>query len=967
MKKILLVLTLALSVNFAIAQTIPCVGGMAGSYPCDNIDLKSFIPLSTFNATAANDIWGWTDATSGREFALMGLNNGTAFVEITDPEYPIYLGKLPTHTNNSTWRDIKVFNNYAFIVSEASGHGMQIFALNQLLSASSPPVAFSETAHYAGFGNCHNIVINENTGYAYAVGTNTCSGGLHMININNPLAPTSAGCFSSDGYTHDAQCVTYNGPDTAYQGHEICFCFNEDTQTIVDVTDKNNPIQVSKTGYAGSAYTHQGWLTDDHRYVLCDDELDEYYNGVNTRTFLWDNADLDNPLLLGYYSGTTTAIDHNQYIIGDYSYQSNYRAGLRILDISSIPSPNFNEVAYFDVYPSSNSPNFNGAWSVFPYFPSENIVISGIEQGLFVVRTNFGTPETDDAGISAINMPSGDVCDNFAINVSLKNYGTSALTSATISYDFGGSTTTYNWSGNLAAGSSTNVTIAINVSLSPGNYTLTVTTSLPNGNTDANTANDTSSLTFNVFANDADGDGVSVCDGDCDDNDPNNWTSCANCRDLDGDGWYIGCDAYVTINGPDCDDSNSAFNNGADNDADGFSSCELDCDDDNSGITPNVYSQNFNNGFPPTSWTINNPDNATTWANYNTNSCSKGVSAYFSNYYYNATGQQDALISQAYDLSSAVSAILTFEVAYAYYNLTQYYDQLDVAVSTDGINYTTLYSKSGSTLSTYGAATSSWVPSSCNHWRKETLNLDAYVGNATVYVKFTNITGYGNNLYLDDMRLIYLENACGACPDADSDGICDEDDNLWSCLSNLSITTSFTATGNIHFESSDIIVANSLIPAGANIQYDAADYIDLLAGFVAETGCDFTAVIDGCGNAKPLDSNDAADEAIIQQFEIADFSAAESLSTLQTFNFTIYPNPAKYSTTLSIQASHDTKALVKIIDTNGKSVANVYYDSIHKNVPYHLQIEVQHLPRGVYFVQIISQEGAQYVEKMVVE
>ena len=97
-------------------------------------------------------------------------------------------------------------------------------SLNQLRNYDgNSPVTFSETAHYGLFGNSHNIVINEESGFAFAVGCNDCSGGLHMINIQNPTNPTYAGCYSQDGYTHDSQCVIYDGPDSDYQGREICF------------------------------------------------------------------------------------------------------------------------------------------------------------------------------------------------------------------------------------------------------------------------------------------------------------------------------------------------------------------------------------------------------------------------------------------------------------------------------------------------------------------------------------------------------------------------------------------------------------------------------------------------------------------------------------------------------------------------------------------------------------------------
>lgn len=364
----------------------PCVDGFAGPYPCRNVDLLSFVTLSTMGCTAGNAVWGWTDPVTSEEYALMGCNNGLSIVDITTPESPVYMGRLPTHTVNSVWRDMKVYNNHVFVVADsASNHGMQVWDLTQLRNLA-PPRLFAETAYYGGFGSAHNIAINEETGFAYAVGSNTCLGGLHMVDIRNPSSPVFAGCVSEDHYTHDTQCVVYHGPDASHAGQEICFSSNEDTLTIIDVSVKSAPVQLSRTTYAGAEYTHQGWITEDHRYFLIDDELDEQRNVHNTRTYIWDIGDLDAPVNTGFYTGPAFAIDHNLYIRGNYAYQANYRSGLRILDIADIASADLYEVGYFDIYPSADGVSFNGAWGNYPFFPSGTVVVSGIEQGLYVLR-----------------------------------------------------------------------------------------------------------------------------------------------------------------------------------------------------------------------------------------------------------------------------------------------------------------------------------------------------------------------------------------------------------------------------------------------------------------------------------------------------------------------------------------------------------------------------------------------------
>jgi hypothetical protein len=239
---------------------------------------------------------------------------------------------------------------------------------------------------YTGWGAAHNLVINESTGRAYGVGTNTFEGGLHIVDISDPATPTLIGDFSNDGYTHDAQVVAYNGPDVNYQGKEIAFCCNENTITVVDVTDPSDATMISSTGYDFSNYTHQGWLTENHQYFISNDELDEQSLGVNTTSFIWDMTDLGSPELIGTFVSETGAIDHNLYTHNGLVYQSNYRAGLRILDTENIASGSLEEVGYFDVYPSSDAPQFNGTWSNYPYFPSGVIAVSHIEEGLFLLR-----------------------------------------------------------------------------------------------------------------------------------------------------------------------------------------------------------------------------------------------------------------------------------------------------------------------------------------------------------------------------------------------------------------------------------------------------------------------------------------------------------------------------------------------------------------------------------------------------
>ena len=420
MKYLLFIISIFLVNQNSIAQT-PCENGMAGDYPCNGYDLQSFISLAELDTDRGNDSWGWTDPDNGDEYAIMGVKNGTVFIDISDPINPIYLGKLPTHTDNSTWRDIKVYQNYAFIVSEASNHGMQVFDLTRLKNVSNAPEIFNEDAHYDGFGSSHNIVINEETGYAYSVGDNTYSGGAHFIDISDPLNPIAAGGYSDDGYTHDAQVVIYNGPDTDYTGKEIYIGSNEDKVVIVDVTDKNNPQHISSVTYSNFSYTHQGWITEDFKYYILGDESDEINLGFNTKTIVLDFTDLDNPIHSFDYSGPTLATDHNGYVNGDLFYLANNAAGLRVIDISDISNGEMTEIGFFDSHPLNDFAGYEGIWSTYPYFESGNIVISDREGFLVVKSSTLAIEDNSFPNFNIYPNPTNNVIHINAIQFPVKN------------------------------------------------------------------------------------------------------------------------------------------------------------------------------------------------------------------------------------------------------------------------------------------------------------------------------------------------------------------------------------------------------------------------------------------------------------------------------------------------------------------------------------------------------------------
>ncbi len=528
----------------------PCVRGMAADFfPCDGVDMLSHVSHAELGTTFVNDIWGWTDPQTRKDYALVGASNGTVFVDISDAKRPEVLGILPTASDagGSSWRDIKVFADHAYVVSEHTNHGVQVFDLTRLRDWDGSYTTYDVDAHYLGHGSAHNIAINEDTGFAYSVGAgpnttvglpnivtvdepssaagayqatgaafgptpsgtaitgafaivddgsgtaegcdaligfpdgaiaiadrgtcpfadkalnaqaagaialvvannspaapinmggigdvqipavmisqtdgNTikaglpasggvsrnpdsppCGDGLHMIDINDPTNPTYAGCFQDHGYIHDTQCVVYEGPDSRYHGREICFnsngiAYSTDPManfvSIVDVTDKQHPVSIARLGYAGSGYSHQGWLTPDQRYFLHGDEGDEVLTGVGTTTRVWDVSDLENPHIIQVFENETASIDHNIYTQGRYAYASNYTSGLRVYDTRDLAGRGLHEVAYFDVYPENDDATFEGGtWSNYPYFRQKGVVaVSSIDRGLFILQ-----PRVDRAG-----------------------------------------------------------------------------------------------------------------------------------------------------------------------------------------------------------------------------------------------------------------------------------------------------------------------------------------------------------------------------------------------------------------------------------------------------------------------------------------------------------------------------------------------------------------------------------------
>lgn len=444
-------------------QAQECVDGKVTvegeDFLCDSVDFLSFlamndleIPFPEHSPTLgkkSNDIWGWLSPT-GREFTLLGLDNGVDVVDATDPANPCVVAKMPTRRTVDTWGDIKVHNNTMYHVKDtndfraegfsnepepASLYGIEVYDLLVLDQLNCHvegyfPLFVWPNYVYRGHGRSHNLVVNPESGKLYSVGTEKCNGGFVILDVaEDRLLPTEVGCASSDNYTHDGQCLTYDGPDQDYQGHEICFGFNEDTLTIWDFTDLTDLKVISREFYPNQAFSHQGWVNDALTLVLLDDELDEKCNAdlsssgrcnatstnltgtLTTTTKVLDITDLDNPKYVGFFDHGDLSIDHNLYVWGNthrkgwggnppmefypdpnYAYMNNYLAGLKIVDIHSDDFTQWSTVGFFDISPDLEGVEFAGAWSGYMH-PSGVYAISSIERGLFFLQPHMAYTE----------------------------------------------------------------------------------------------------------------------------------------------------------------------------------------------------------------------------------------------------------------------------------------------------------------------------------------------------------------------------------------------------------------------------------------------------------------------------------------------------------------------------------------------------------------------------------------------
>lgn len=376
--------------KLASPKVMPCKRGKVQGFPCKGIDLVANVPAEVMGGALVADVWGWVDPETGSEYAVLGSNEGVQFFDMSDPTSPTYLGFLAGKVEPQLiWQEIEILNDHLYAVCDLSPCNLQIFDLTRLRDGVPPGgVWVPDSIFPVAGGSAHSIDSNPETNHVFINGSLALNGMPVILDVSTPLAPLPVGVIADDGYTHDSLCRTYEGPDAAYQGHEICFNFNEDSITIYDVTaSPAAPEQLARLTYDTSGYVHSGAMTTDHATLISTDEGDESESQGPTSLYVWDIRELSAPTLINRWITNTGSIDHNIYSEAKALYHANYVDGFRIIDLSQAAKGKLREVAYFDTMPLVSTPTFDGAWAVYPYLPSGNVIVGDMTgQGFFIVR-----------------------------------------------------------------------------------------------------------------------------------------------------------------------------------------------------------------------------------------------------------------------------------------------------------------------------------------------------------------------------------------------------------------------------------------------------------------------------------------------------------------------------------------------------------------------------------------------------
>lgn len=330
------------------------------------MSLVGHLDYNALHSTMLNDCWGYVDET-GIEYAIVGTRSGTSIVSLENPSNPTEL--FWRSGVNSVWRDIQVYDDYAYITTEAE-EGLLIVDLSPLPASNTLPYTYYYGENGNNWTSAHDIFIDTTGGWAYICGANRGNGGMIILDIHtDPMNPVEVGEFDN-WYCHDA----FAQGNLLYGAH-----ISDGFLSIIDVTDHSNPILIN-TQITPNSFTHNVWVTSDDQYAVTTDEI------AGAFLTLYDVSNPNNIQETDRIQSSPgkNIIPHNAFILGDsLIITSYYTDGITIHDMQR-PN-NLVEIASFDTHPHQNS-TFNGSWGVYPYLPSGLQLASDISEGLFVIQ-----------------------------------------------------------------------------------------------------------------------------------------------------------------------------------------------------------------------------------------------------------------------------------------------------------------------------------------------------------------------------------------------------------------------------------------------------------------------------------------------------------------------------------------------------------------------------------------------------
>jgi choice-of-anchor B domain-containing protein len=474
----------------AAMESADCVQGAAGEFPCRNVDFLAQVSLDQFSSrpASASNLWGFVDRNDGREYVVVGLSNGAAVVDLSDPANPREVVTIPG--NASPWREVKIYQSfdaggnrwraYAYVTTEAPNSGLQVIDLSGLPATATLATTLSDTgsqhtAYVSNIDYATNTALAGTEAFLFLAGSDVAGGAWRAYSLANPAQPQLAATAPpGTQYVHDATSLLITDERTAQcgAGHDPCEVyvdFNENTVDLWDVTEKNAPVMISSATYSDASYTHSGWPTADQRRIFVHDETEEIRAGLFTQIYTMNVDDLRNPFIVASYQGPDTSTDHNGYVKNGFLYVSHYRRGLVVFDAGD--PEHLREVGSLDTFlaPAGNSAGTDGAWGVYPFLPSGIVAISDISNGLLVLRDHAATLATETGRIGFAAQAS-QVSENGteARVVVRRNLGTLGAVSvayatgdgtATAGADYTAAAGTLDW----AAGDMSDRTIAIPV------------------------------------------------------------------------------------------------------------------------------------------------------------------------------------------------------------------------------------------------------------------------------------------------------------------------------------------------------------------------------------------------------------------------------------------------------------------------------------------------------------------------